>query len=316
MTSPRLATLSYFKTGGTCHALHAPTSLVELQEIVRSLPHSGIPYFILGSGTNSLLSDEHWHGAVLSLQCMNAISDTDDTVVCQAGVENVAFVEHCYARALTGAEWMTALPGQIGATVRMNARCYGGEISSLVSSVTAVSATGEVCVYRQPQQIFHGYKDTRFMHSGELVVAVEMQLASGEREKIAARMTAVKDDRTHKGQFLHPSCGCVFKNDYEVGVPSGVLLEQAGVQEFSQKNVFVSPRHANFIFNIGASSAEIVALSLKMRDAVYRRFAVWLQYEMEFLGHFPPTLMQKVQQRKPHDLHNKELQRLKHSLGS
>ena len=278
---------------------------------MRELHRSRMPYFILGGGTNSLVSDAHWRGAVLALHRMTQISDAGDSVICQAGVSNNDFVDHCYGRSLTGAEWMTALPGQIGATTRMNARCYGGEISKLARSVTAVTTTGELRVYDRLHEIFRGYKDTLFMHNGDIVAAVTLQLQRGDRNALATRMAAVKDDRTVKGQFLHPSCGCVFKNDYEVGVPSGVLLEQADVQQFSQENLFISPQHANFIFNAGASSDEIVALSLKMRDAVYRKFAVWLRYEMEFLGSFTTTQQREIARVEAHDLHNKELLRVK-----
>ena len=312
----KLSTLSYFKTGGTCDTLQTPTSLPELRAALRTLYHKRTPYFILGGGTNSLVSDTHWRGAVLALQRMTAISNTGELVTCQAGVANHTFVAYCHDHGLTGAEWMTALPGQIGATVRMNARCYGGEISALVQSVTAVTADGEVRVYEQPQKIFHGYKDTLFMGNDEVVAAVTLRLRKGDKDAIAARMAEVKGDRVRKGQFLHPSCGCVFKNDYEVGVPSGVLLDKAGVQQFSQKRVFISPQHANFIFNIGGSSEEIVALSLKMREAVYRQFSVWLRYEMEFLGNFPAALQREITRLENHNLDNSALLNLRREWHS
>ena len=307
----KLNTLSYFKTGGTCDALYAPASQHELQAALRKLQHERMPYFILGGGTNSLVSDEHWRGAVLSMHRLTAIEHKGELVTCQAGVVNSSFVEHCYAHGLTGAEWMTALPGQLGATVRMNARCYGGEISALVQSVVAVTTTGEVRVYDKPREVFHGYKDTLFMRNNEVIAAVTLRLQQGERAAIAQRMAEVEGDRVHKGQFLHPSCGCVFKNDYEVGVPSGVLLDKAGVQRFSQQNVFINPQHANFIFNLGGSSEEIVKLSLKMREAVYQQFSVWLRYEMEFLGNFPATLQGEITRLEQHDLNNTALLKLK-----
>ncbi len=312
----KLSHLSYFKTGGTCEALYAPASLSELQAALHKLRREHTPYFVLGGGTNSLVSDEHWQGAVLSLHRMTTIQHVDELVTCQAGLANNSFVEYCQAHSLTGAEWMTALPGQMGATVRMNARCYGGEISALVHQVTAVTADGEVQVYARPREIFRGYKDTLFMRNSEIVAAVTLQLRPGDKGAIAARMAEVADARVHQGQFLHPSCGCVFKNDYEVGVPSGVLLDQAGVRQFSRKHVFISPQHANFIFNVGGSSEEIVALSFKMRDAVYRQFSVWLQYEMEFLGNFPPTLQREINRVKPHDLHNRALLELRRTWNS
>ena len=312
----KLSQLSYFKTGGTCEALHTPASLSELQAALYQLHRTGVPYFILGGGTNSLLSDEHWPGAVLSLQRMLAIDHAGELVTCQAGVANRSFVEYCCAHSFTGMEWMTALPGQIGATVRMNARCYGGEISAVVHSVTAVTAEGEVHVYESAQEIFHGYKDTLFMRNAEVIAAVTLRLRKGDKTAIAARMSEVEGDRVRKGQFLHPSCGCVFKNDYEVGVPSGVLLDKAEVRQFSQKHVFISPHHANFIFNVGGASEDTATLTLKMREAVYRQFSVWLRYEMEFLGNFSATLQRDINHSKPHDLRNSALLKLRHDWHS
>lgn len=210
---------------------------------------------------------------------------------------------------------MTALPGQIGATTRMNARCYGGEISELVMRVKTVSPQGETAVHDNPRAVFRGYKDTLFMHNNALVTEVDLQLQAGKEEEIKKEMQRVKNDRVEKGQFLYPSCGCVFKNDYSVGVPSGMLLDAAEVQNFSQKKVFISPRHANFIFNTGGSSAEIITLSLKMRDAVYKKFGVWLRYEMEFLGHIPPNLHRRILQTKPHNLRHERLHKLKVELN-
>lgn len=312
----KLSTLSYFKTGGTCDALHAPASLSELQAVMQQLHRQRTPYFILGGGTNSLVSDAHWQGAVLSLHRMTTLVDEGEVVTCHAGVTNSALVEHCRNRCLTGAEWMTALPGQIGATVRMNARCYGGEISRLVQSVTTVTATGELRVYEQPREVFHGYKDTLFMHNGEVVAAAKLRLRQGKANKIATRMAEVKGDRECKGQFLYPSCGCVFKNDYGVGVPSGILLDRAGVRQLGQKNVFINPQHANFIFNMGGSSDAIVSLSLAMRELVYRQFAVWLCYEMEFLGYFSPVQQRALARTETHDLCNPALLQIKQEWHS
>ena len=153
------------------------------------------------------------------------------------------------------------------------------------------------------------------MHNGALVTEVDLQLHKGKEEEIKKTMHRVKNDRVEKGQFLYPSCGCVFKNDYSVGVPSGILLDIAGVRKFSQKKVFISPRHANFIFNSEGSSAEIIALSLKMRAAVYEKFGVWLRYEMEFLGHIPSDLQRKISHTKLHNLQHERLRKLKTEMN-
>ena len=269
-----------------------------------------LPYYVLGAGTNSLVSDTFWKGAVVALHAMCACTVQDEKISCQAGVLNNDIVALALEHELEGVGWMHFLPGQIGATTRMNARCYGGEISKIVKEVKTISARGETCFYRDASKVFRGYKDTLFMHNGDIISEVVLALHTGKKTQIQAVMAQARDDRFSKGQFLYPSCGCVFKNDYSVGIPSGVLLEKAEVRKFSQKRVFISKKHANFIFNAGATSEEIVALSLQMRDRVYAEFGVWLQYEMEFLGEFPPSMWKEIKRTELHDWNNKNLQAL------
>lgn len=308
--------LSYFATGGTCDNLYTPCSHRELQEIIKKIFRQGDRYFILGAGTNSLVSDDHWPGAVVSCHNLDKISKISESeIVCQAGVNNRAIVAYCLQHELSGAEWMTELPGQIGATTRMNARCYGGEISQLVNSVKVVTAAGASRSYHTVKdKIFRGYKDTVFMNNGDFISEVHLSLQKGDRDKMIAKMQRIADDRTTKGQFLYPSCGCVFKNNYQIGIPSGVLLDQADVRRFSGQKVFVSPNHANFIFNDGGSSREISELTVKMRQAVYEKFGVWLVYELEFLGKFPVEVQQAVNQQRQQQPKQQLLDKIRVSL--
>ena len=302
-----LRDFTYYKTGGSCDSFYAPTSSAELQALVSDLSKSGTPYFVLGAGTNSLVSDQHWQGAVLSLHKMNTLQVQSNTIICQAGTSNSSIVNAAYEHGLAGVGWMHRLPGQIGATTRMNARCYGGEISQVVKRVTTVSAQGQLQDYWHAS-MFRGYKDTVFMRNGDIIVAVELQLQAGNKEHIHACMQRAESDRIAKGHFLYPSCGCVFKNDHRLGLPSGLLLEQAGVHKLAKNypGIAINSRHANFIFNIGGSGAstDILDLSLQMRESVYQQFGVWMQYEMEFLGQFPVSRQEQLQRQEQTDMHN------------
>lgn len=296
MKQRQLADLAYYRTGGDCNELHMPSSLDELAAIVKSLRQRAKPFFVLGGGTNSLVCDELWPGAVIALSNMAELKvlTSRGRIYCEAGVENSQFAHFAADKGLNGAGWMYRLPGQMGGTVRMNARCYGGEISSIVVKVVCVDPEGRIVIHENPAEIFFGYKDTSFMKTQEIVAAVELQLVPGDVAETRKLMKFCEDDRTLKGQFLYPSCGCVFKNDYSVGVPSGMLLEASGVKSMRMGGAEVSPKHANFVFNKGATSREIIELTLMMREAVYQKFGVWLQYEMEILGQLPSDLAQAV----------------------
>lgn len=305
-----LKDISYYQTGGTAEKIYTPADIDELSQEMKVIYQNKVPFYILGAGSNSLVMDDHWPGAVLLCNQLNDVEVKKDTIKVQAGVENTPFVEVCLKEELQGASWMNYLPGQIGSTVRMNARCYGGEISQIVESVSVVSKTGEIKSY-QGSGVFHGYKDTVFMESGDVVADVTFKLCKGSPDEIQMHMDFCRNDRESKHQFMHPSCGCVFKNDYDVGVPSGMLLEDAGARQLSNENVEISPYHANFVFNKGASAHEILRVSLDMRDLVYEKFGVWLEFEMELLGVIPEDLKTRLFESKTPSHKQKELEPLR-----
>jgi len=294
-----LKEISYYQTGGSFEKLYSPSSIEELADTMGEINAMGSPYFLLGKGSNSLVMDEHWTGAVVTFNRMTDYTVNGNTLVAQSGLENTRFAEICLAESLAGAGWMNRLPGQLGGTVRMNARCYGGEISQIVESISAVKKSGEIVTY-DAQEAFQGYKQTRFMNSGEVIGEIRFSLKAGSQAEIEKQMSYCKTDREQKHQFLFPSCGCVFKNDYAIGVPSGLLLDAAGVRQLSTETVEISPFHANFVFNKGATAREILETALHMREIVFETFGVWLAFEMEILGLVPEDLQRKViELRKP-----------------
>lgn len=296
--------LSYYKTGGPCEKLYAPKNNEELEAALTSIAGKKIPYFLLGAGTNSLVMDTPFAGAVISFHKMTSIKLLDQKIICGAGVSNTQIAELALEQGLAGAAWMNYLPGQIGATVRMNARCYGGEISQIVTGIRAYTPQGKPHTYQinsQDRSVFRAYKDTIFMTNQEIIAEVELRLQPGDSQAIKERMDYCRNDREAKSQFTFPSCGCVFKNDYapEVSISSGMLLEFAGAKDLVKERCRVSQGHANFIFNTNnATSRDILELSIEMRNLVWEEFGVWLEYEMEILGTIPPDLQKQLVQNK------------------
>ena len=122
-TKTALRHFSYYKTGGGCRYFFAPTSEEELQRDLALIARDGLSLFILGGGTNSLVMDEFWDGAVLSLHALKRLERVQNRITVLAGVDNSDFATYAKETGLKGAEWMYGLPGQIGGSVRMNARC-------------------------------------------------------------------------------------------------------------------------------------------------------------------------------------------------
>lgn len=310
--------MSYYKTGGTYERLYKPSSLISLTKALKEIKKSEYPFFVLGAGSNSLVSDEHWPGTVILMKHLTDISfrksskDAADEVrvVVEAGVDNSLLAETCLKKGLQGAEWLYRLPGQIGGSVYMNARCYGGEMSKIVLEVTSVDLEGNV-ITRPADQIFKGYKSTLFMKNSELIASATFKFSKGEKESIQQKMTSCEKDRNLNGHFLFPSCGCVFKNDYNIGVPSGFILEISGVKGTTLGGAEVSPQHANFIYNKGATSRDILELSLKIRETAFSKFGIWLSYEMEILGELPSDLKEKVNEKRQHTIDDATLNDLR-----
>lgn len=287
-----LSELSYFGCGGTALGIHQPSTFAELQACCVELERAATPVFFLGGGSNSLISDEPYQGHVVTAAALTHISAAPGHGLrCGAGVSPDQVVAAALQHGLKGAAWLSGLPGQLGGAVRMNARCYGAEMAQIVHSVSTVARSGQVKEYAQPQSLFYGYKDTYFMQAGEFIGQVCLQLAPAapaELSQEAELGQGYRQDRAAKGQYIWPTCGCVFKNNYSVGVPSGMLLELAGAKGCSHGGAHVSEHHSNFIYNQHATAVDILELSFQMRAMVYGYFGVWLEYEMEFLGTFAP----------------------------
>ncbi len=207
-----LSHLSYFRTGGKCRVLYFPKSVEDICEAFAEIAKDGSPYFLLGSGSNSLVSDLEWKGAVISFASMKQIRfENDGLVYVEAGTDNSAFAQACLDQQLEGAAWMNGLPGQIGATIRMNARCYGGEISQIVDKVQLVSQHGRVREVKATDGVFKGYKDTLIMETGEVVAAAWFRLNPGDPKSIAAKWASVAAIVKRKSNLIFPPAAVCLK---------------------------------------------------------------------------------------------------------
>jgi UDP-N-acetylmuramate dehydrogenase len=290
-----LRPFSYYQTGGTCSYFLQPHTVDELVEALKMLRPKNLPLFVLGGGTNSLVSDSHWDGVVVHLGLMKNITlSTETSLLVQAGATNSEVAVKALEQGLQGAAWMYRLPGQLGGTVRMNARCYGGEISQVVREVVSVDHTGQLtrwCTTPEEKNVFQGYKKTVFMQQPQIITEVLIKLEHGNPKAIQDEMNFCENDRVSKHQFDYPSCGCVFKNHYipGVSVPSGKLIEMAGMKGMRHNGAVVSEFHANFIYNDkSATSQDIWSLSQMVRKKVLETSGIELEYEMEVLGNPMP----------------------------
>ena len=288
-----LSTVGYYAIGGEARWVVHPRSVAELASALDRCRQLGLPVIIAGKGSNMLFSDEEFPGAVIVLDAMNRMFRVSDCLFfCEAGVENTDAARAIQQAGRSGGEWLYRLPGTIGATVRMNGRCYGREISAVTRSVVTVGLDGAIR-WRSAEEVFLGYKETSLMRSPEIVVGAMLEFPEEDNpEAIGARMREYGDDRDAKHQFDFPSCGSTFKNNYEAGRPSGQIFDALGFRGRREGGAQVSDHHANFIFNTGGARAvDVLKLCAAMRTGAREQAGTALELELQCAGLFESALL-------------------------
>ncbi len=288
-----LAAKTYYGIGGNARFLAFPASLSEFSNLLIWNRTHRLPLALIGSGSNILFSDQDFPGIVISLEGMRRFFWlSDDELFCEAGVDNTLIAEELFSVGKGGGEWLYRLPGQIGATVRMNARCFGGEVSAVTSGILTLSVDGRLR-WQLPEKVFRGYKQTSLMGNPEIVVAVVLRFSESRPvEKIRGVMREHEEERTKKHHFDFPSCGSTFKNNYAAGRSSGMIFEELGFKGQSEGGAMVSEYHANFIYNKGGATADnVLRLAARMRAAAVERAGAELDLEVQCVGLFDAELL-------------------------
>ena len=289
-----LASRAYYGIGGTTRFLALPESVAELSGILVENRTYRLPLALMGSGSNLLFSDGEYPGIVISLERMQrCFWLSDNELFCEAGVENTRIAEELFSAGKGGGEWLYRLPGQIGATVRMNARCFGGEISDCTAGILVLSVDG--CLrWCLPSEIFCGYKHTTLMDTPDIVVAVVLKFPCDRpAPDIIREMRRFEKERLEKHHFDFPSCGSVFKNNYSAGRSSGMIFDELGFRGQSEGGAMVSEHHANFIYNrAGATAEDVLRLAARMRTAALEKAGVQLDLEVQCVGLFDVALLE------------------------
>ncbi len=279
---------SYYRIGGRTRFFAMPQTLQHLGDLLLWNHDQDLPLAVMGSGSNMLFSDEPFSGIVVAMEMMNRMFwVSPGELFCEAGIENTAIAAELLRCGRGGGEWLHMLPGRIGGTIRMNARCFGGEISGVTASVVTMDMRGRLR-WLPGNEVFLGYKQTSLMAGREIVVAALLRFpVSKAPEEIRAEMGRYEEERLRKHHFDFPSCGSTFKNNYGAGRPSGQIFEELGFKGQQEGGAAVSGYHANFIYNTGkASSSDVLALAGRMRKAARDKSGVELELEVECTGIF------------------------------
>ena len=274
-----------FRIGGPADYYLCPHSIEELQKILQICKEKKIEFFILGNGSNLLVSDKGYRGAVIQL--WKNFSDIDrkgTTIIVKAGALLSKVAAEALEESLTGMEFASGIPGTMGGAVMMNAGAYGGEMKDIIREVTVLTREGELLTLSKEEMNF-GYRTSVVKEKGYVVISAELQLRKGDREEIRKVMDELKERRVTKQPLDMPSAGSTFKRPE--GYFAGKLIMDAGLRGFSVGGAQISEKHCGFVVNKGdATAADVLGLIGEVQKRVQEKFGVALEPEVKFLGEF------------------------------
>lgn len=272
-----------FRIGGPADCFVQLENEEQLKKVQRYLNQVEIPCFILGNGSNLLVSDRGFSGVVLQIgQKMKNIVVDGCKMTVQAGASMAQAAKAALEHGLTGLEFAAGIPGTVGGGVVMNAGAYGGEMCQVVEQVVVLDREGERMELDNSTMEF-GYRTSTIKNHCFTVTEVVFRLQEGEREQIKAKMDELAALRREKQPLEYPSAGSTFKRP--AGYYAGKLIMDAGLRGYQIGGARVSDKHCGFIINTGNASAQDVRdVICEVQERVKEQFHVNLETEVLFLG--------------------------------
>ncbi|MBR0518415.1 UDP-N-acetylmuramate dehydrogenase [bacterium] len=289
---------SSFKTGGKADLFFYADTTEKLKSILSYTSQKDIPFFVVGGGTNILFSDRGLRGMLI----VNATSEIDllddNYLICSSGVKIEKLMSFCLKNGLSGAEFLTGLPGTIGGAIYGNAGANGSEISNLIENVELFSKDKGFFTLDSRGMSF-SYRNS-VLKANEIskiiAISAKLKLNKGEIFEIKDKMrnSMVGRVKNHPSK-LTKSCGCFFKNPSQLfngeKVSAGKLLDMFGSKNIRVGNASVSKKHCNFLINeSNCSSSDIFELAKKLKDVVFKNTGIILENEVRIISDEPPFL--------------------------
>ena len=271
-----------FRIGGPADCFVQLEDEEQLRKVRRYLGLAGVPFFVLGNGSNLLVDDAGYRGVVLQIgQKMSDISVQGCHIIAKAGATLRQVAAAALEHGLAGFEFASGIPGTVGGGVVMNAGAYGGEMSQVVNQVRVVSKEGESMELDNDTMEFR-YRGSVIRGSAFTVTEVTFRLEPGDREAIQAKMEELAAKRREKQPLEYPSAGSTFKRPE--GHFAGKLIMEAGFAGYRIGGAQVSEKHCGFVINTGGATArDVQALIKEIQARVKERFRVDLEPEIVFL---------------------------------
>ncbi|MBO5895860.1 MAG: UDP-N-acetylmuramate dehydrogenase [Clostridia bacterium] len=269
-----------FKTGGPCGVRLSPDSTEQLKSIITKANALGIPFTVLGNGTNVLVPDEGIDKAIIIIgdNMAEYSVEGEDTLVFSAGTNLVSLCRFALENSLSGLEFAFGIPGTCGGAVFMNAGAYGGEIKDVLTEITHL--TPDMRIETIPaSEAELSYRHSVYKSNGCIVLAAKARLTKDSKESIKERMNDFLGRRKDKQPLEYPSAGSTFKRPE--GYFAGALIQECELKGKSVGGAQVSEKHAGFVINKdNATSTDILNLIDLIKNTVKAETGVTLEPEV------------------------------------
>ena len=284
-----LANYTTFKIGGPAKYFYIAKTKQDLIKAIKAAKELGLPFFVLGGGSNLLVSDKGYDGLVINFQFsisnFQLISNSKIfKVVVGAGLPLGKLVSASAEKSLTGLEWAVGIPGTVGGAIRGNSGAFEKSISNIVKEVEVLEITEDnspqIKILKNKDCKFQ-YRDSIFKHNSNLIIlSAEIQLKKGDKKEIQKKIKEHLKQRKKTQPLGFPSAGSIFKNPK--GFSAGELIEKCGLKGKKINGAQISEIHSNFIVNLGkAKSKDVEKLIKLIKQKVKQKFGIVLEEEIE-----------------------------------
>jgi UDP-N-acetylmuramate dehydrogenase len=293
-----LSKYTYYRIGGPARLFAFPKTEDDLKWLARGIEATGIPYFVLGAGSNILVSDQGFDGLVIKLGRVNLdISASDDPS--HAGMKILktggsvavsSLLRRCAQEGLGGMEFLTGVPGSIGGVVVMNAGTHLGEAKDALRGVEIIPLSGDGAGTRKKfsgDELKYQYRKNLYLPSGCVVWQAEWQVRAEEPAQVKAKIDETLARRKSTQPIDYPSCGSVFKNPKSSGMSAWQVVDQLGLRGHRIGDAQFAEKHSNFIINLDrAKAADVRALIELAKSRALSELGITLEEEVMFVGRF------------------------------
>lgn len=272
-----------FRVGGPARFFVTPPDEQALKHTVLLCLERNIDYYILGNGSNLLVSDTGYDGVMISMgEGFSKVEAEGSCITAGAGALLSKIAKLAYEEGLTGFEFAAGIPGMLGGAVVMNAGAYEGEMKQILKSVVVLTKIGEIKTLCA-EELELSYRHSCIPEHEYIVLSAIVCLSKGEQSEIQSRMHELAAKRKDKQPLEYPSAGSTFKRPE--GYFAGKLIQDAGLRGYTVGGAQVSEKHCGFVVNKGtATAADIRTLCGEVQKKVEDIFGVRLETEVKMLG--------------------------------